>query len=80
MTAHKPESVCSRKIFLMKKTSRGGGASGEPHEAVKTQISPHPGHGIPRNTDRKTGYRMTERTVRGRGETAFPHSRFGEPA
>jgi len=56
MTARKPESVCHRKMSLMKKTPRAGGASGEPHEAGKTQMSPHPGHGILTDTDRKAGY------------------------
>jgi len=80
MTARKPESVCHRKMSLMKKTPRAGGVSGEPHEAGKTQMSQHPGHGILTDTDRKAGCRMAERTVRGGGETAFPHSRSGRPA
>jgi len=75
-----PGTVCHRKIFFMKKTPRAGGASGEPHEAGKTQMSPHPGHEILTDTVRKAGCRRANRKVRGGGETAFPHRRSGRPA
>lgn len=77
MTAHDPENARHRKPFLTKKTSRAGGASGEPRQAGKTQITRHPGHGILTETDRETGYPGAGPKRSGRGKTAFPHSRAG---
>jgi len=80
MTARKPEAVCHRKMFFMKKTPRAGGASGEPHEAGKTLISQHPGHGILTDTVRKAGYSDGGAESFRRERPLFPIDGSGEPA
>ena len=78
MTAHKPETMCHRKIFVMRMTSQTGGASEAPHQAEKIRISQHPGHGIHTAAGRKMIYQRADRI--GRKERRDCFSPYDRPA